>query len=326
MKTRNLTSGVAVGQDGQQLAVITEASSIPGQLTTLQRFGIDLLLVLVTLIWGGSFLIEQYSIRLVGPFTTLAMRFSIAALVLVLVFYKHFRRITRAEIVAGSTIGIFLFAGYALQTVGLQYTTTSMAGFLTALYVPLVPVFSLFILRQRLNVGIVVAVLFSFLGLILLSASNKFTLSFGPGELLLVGCSFAFALHIVAISKFAPRVDAINLSIVQITLTALLSALTMPLVHEPFALPSLSVWGANLFLGIGATAFALLVMNRVQQFISGIRATLSYALEPAWTGLFGYLVGERLGTFAWIGCLCILFAMIMGNIRFDLIAKRRKRA
>src|SRR5690348_9990359 len=157
MNTRDLTSDVVARKDGQKLAVITEVSSASGRLTALQRFGIDALLVFVTLIWGSSFLIEQYSIRLVGPFTTLAMRFGIATLVLVLVFYKHFRRITRAEIVAGSTIGIFLFAGYALQSLGLQYTTTSMTGFLTALYVPLVPVFSIFVLRQRLNAGIVVA-------------------------------------------------------------------------------------------------------------------------------------------------------------------------
>ena len=326
MNTKNLTSDVVARKDGQQLAVITEIPSAPGQLTVLQRFAIDALLVFVTLIWGSSFLIEQYSIRLVGPFTTLAIRFSIAALVLVLVFYQHFRRITRAEIVAGSTIGIFLFAGYALQALGLQDTTTSMTGFLTALYVPLVPVFSIFVLRQRLNIGIIIAVFLSFLGLVLLSLGNKFTLSFGPGELLVIGCAVAYALQIVAISKFAPRMDAVNLSIVQIALTALLCTLVIPIVHEPFAMPSLSVWGANLFLGVGATAFALLVMNRVQQFMSGVRATLIYALEPAWTGLFGYLVGERLGMLAWVGCLCILLAMVIGSIRFDLIAKRRKRA
>src|SRR5436305_8303329 len=114
MNTKNFTSDVVARKDGQQLAVITEVPSAPGQLTALQRFAIDVLLVFVTLIWGSSFLIEQYSIRLVGPFTTLAIRFGIAALVLVLVFYKHFRRITRAEIMAGSTIGVFLFAGYAL--------------------------------------------------------------------------------------------------------------------------------------------------------------------------------------------------------------------
>src|SRR5256885_10192020 len=102
MDTRNLISNVVARQDGQQLAVVTEVSSAPGQLTALQRFGIDALLVFVTLIWGSSFLIEQYSIRQIGPFTTLTMRFGIAALVLVLVFYKHFRHITRAEMVAGS--------------------------------------------------------------------------------------------------------------------------------------------------------------------------------------------------------------------------------
>ena len=325
MNRENLSITIVERQDKQQLAVGTSAPLTNRQLALWQRIGIDALLVLVTIIWGSSFLIVQDAIRLVGPFTFLAMRFGIGAVVLVLAFYKHFRRITRRELVAGSIIGLFLFAGYALQTLGLQTTSTSMTGFLTGLYVPLVPLLSIFILRQRLKGGVIAAIFLSFLGLILLSLNENFRLSFGSGELLILGCAIAYALHIVVVSRFALHGNAINISIVQIALTALLSLFAMPLAHERLTMPPLAVWSAALYLGIGATAFGLLAMNRVQQFVSSVRATLIYALEPVWTALLGFLIGERLSTFAWIGCLCILLAMLVGSIRLNFAYKRARR-
>src|SRR5437870_6293255 len=117
-----------------------ESTSLRSQLPQLERWRnvkVNALLVLVTMIWGSTFLIVQQTIRLTGPFTFLAMRFGIGALVLALVFHKRLARITRAEIVTGSIIGLFLFGVYALQTTGLQYITSTTAGFITGLHVPL---------------------------------------------------------------------------------------------------------------------------------------------------------------------------------------------
>lgn len=289
---------------------------ITPRLTFWQNMGVNLLLLLATLIWGSTFLVVKDSIKVTGPFTFLALRFSIGAVVLALLFHRRLRRITGAELRAGLIIGLFLFVAYALQTLGLQYTTTSMAAFITSLYVPFVPLFAILFLRQWPGNGVIPSILLSSLGLVLISFNNNFTFSFGLGELLTLGCAIAYALHIISISKFAPGADAINLSIIQIALTALLDWIAAPIAHEPLAMPPLSIWGSALFLGIFATAFCLVVMNRVQQFISSVRATLGYALEPVWTAAFGYLAGERLGPIAWAGCVCILLAMIVGNIRF----------
>jgi drug/metabolite transporter (DMT)-like permease len=153
----------------------------------------------------------------------------------------------------------------------------------------------------------------------LLSINATFTFSFGLGEMLILGCALANALHIVLISKFAPQADAINLATIQIALTALLNGIAIPIAHEQLAMPPLPVWGAMLFLGVVATAFTVVVMNSVQQYISSIRATLIYALEPVWTGLFGYFAGERLGVFALIGCACILLAMVLGGLPLPIL-------
>lgn len=283
----------------------------------------DLLLVLVTMIWGGTFLVVKDTVKISGPFTYLALSYSVGTLVLGLIFRKRLIRITRAEVISGLIIGIFLFTGYSLQTIGLQYTTVSKAGFITGLYVPLVPVFSFIFLRQKPTLSAIVAVVLSLIGLTLLSVTNQFNLVFGLGELLILGCAFAFALHIVCISKFAPHADAINLAIVQLALTSLLSLLCMPIAHEPFTLPPLIVWGSVLFMGIVDVAFCLLMMNWVQQFVSGTRATLIYALEPMWAAFFGFLLaGEILNLLAWIGCGCILLGMVVSRVRFPQLKKR----
>ncbi|MBO0795508.1 MAG: DMT family transporter [Ktedonobacteraceae bacterium] len=274
---------------------------------TLHRpagLSIGLVLLLSTLILGSTFLVTQRTITLVRPFTFLTLRFSIGALTLALIYHRRLARLSRFELLSGSLMGTILFSSYATQTFGLQYTTTSMAGFLNGLYVPFVPLLSTLLLRRWPALGATLGIALSFCGLVLLSLNEQFALSFGPGELLLLISAVASALHIVLISKYAPDADAINLSLVQIATMTLLSLLAIPIAREPFALPGWPVWLSALFLGMLANAFCLTVRNRVQQFISSERATLAYALETVWTALFGFLAGERLSLLAWIGCGC----------------------
>ncbi len=305
-----------------------EPTSLRYQLTQSERWRkvkVNALLVFVTMIWGSTFLIVQHTLKLTGPFTFLAMRFSIGALVLAVIFHKRLAQITRAEIITGSIIGLFLFGTYALQTTGLQYTTSSKAGFITGLYVPLVAILAVPLLRQKPTLGNMLGVMLSVAGLILISVNSSFQFTFGLGELLVMGCAIASALHVIYISKFAPRVDAMNLAIVQIALTAVLSFIAMPIAREPFVLPPLPVWESALFMGLAATAFALAVQNRVQQFVSSTQATLIYALELVWVGMLGSLAGEQLSLFAWIGCGCILLGMITGELRLSRIMKKINR-
>jgi drug/metabolite transporter (DMT)-like permease len=280
-----------------------------------RKLKVSALLVAVSMIWGSTFLIVQDSIRFAGPFTFLAIRFGIGALVLAVIFHKRLAQITRAEIITGSIIGLFLFGTYALQTVGLQYISSSKAGFITAMYVPLVAMLSVPLLRQKLTSGSVLGVMLSVVGITFISINSSWQFTFGLGELLTLGCAIAAALHIICISKFAPRVDAMNLALVQTVLTAILSLIAMPIAGEPFVLPPLPIWGSALFLGVAATAFALAVMNRAQQVVSSIQATLIYALEPVWAGMLGFLAGERLSLIAWIGCGCIFLGTIIGELR-----------
>ena len=272
------------------------------------------LLIVVTMIWGSSFLIVQHTLTLVGPFTFLAMRFGFAVLVLAFLFRKRLIHITYTEILTGSIIGLFLFASYAFQTVSLQYTSSSQAGFISGMYVPLVAILAIPLLKQKPALGGILGIFLSMSGLILLSIKNGFQITIGPGEILALACAFASALHVICISKFAPKADAINLTIVQIALTALLSLVAMPIAKEPFSIPPFAVWGSALFLGVVATAFCLAVMNWVQQFVSSTEAAMFYALELVWVSVLGHFAGDNLSLLGWIGCGCMLSSMVVGEL------------
>ncbi len=275
----------------------------------------DALLVFITMIWGSTFLVVKNTVRVSGPFTYLAFAYGVGALTVALIFRKRLVHMTRAELRNGLIIGLFLFTGYALQTMGLQFTTVSKAGFITGLNVPLIPVFMFLLLRQKASRGAVAGIIISFVGLFLLSFNNRLTPSIGIGELLIFGAAIAFALHVVCISRFSPGADATNLVIMQIALTSILSFIAIPLTHQPVFVPAWSFWIAVVLMGTLDIAFTLLVMNRVQQFIGGTKAALIYALEPVWAALAGLLVaGDVLSVPAWIGCACILAGMIVGRL------------
>jgi drug/metabolite transporter (DMT)-like permease len=305
-----MLSEKAMKTETQETATTTLRKASPA--STLRY---DALLVFITMIWGSTFLVVKYVVKLSGPFTYLAFAYGIGTLTLALIFRKRLARITRAELRNGLIIGLFLFTGYALQTTGLQFTTVSKAGFITGLNVPLIPVFMFLLLRQKASRGAVVGIILSFVGLFLLSFNNQLTLSIGVGELLIFGAAIAFALHVVNISRFSPGADATNLVIMQIGLSSLLSFIAIPIAHQPLFVPSWPFWIAVVLMGTIDVAFTLLVMNRVQQFIGGTKAALIYALEPVWAALTGlFLAGDVLSVPAWIGCGCILAGMIVGRL------------
>ena len=137
---------VKFAEDMRQRSHTTSVTSVPLRPYHLK---FDALLVLVTMIWGSTFLVVKETLKLTGPFTYLALSYGIGTLLLALIFHKRLLRIKRQDVMNGVIIGMFLFTGYALQTTGIQYTTVSKAGFITGMYVPLVPLFSFLFLRHK---------------------------------------------------------------------------------------------------------------------------------------------------------------------------------
>jgi drug/metabolite transporter (DMT)-like permease len=323
MTSKRLETIIIQENDSNNVAV--QGIEAPPGTRLRQWRGIPVTLLLIaTVIWGGTFLVTQNAIKLSSPFVYLFFCFGLGALTLTIIFHRQFKHITSIDLKGGVLIGFVTFVGYALQTYGLQYTTTSKSGFITGLYVPLVPILAFLFFRQRISVWASAGIALSFVGLILLSLSNTLDFTFGLGELLSVGGAIGFALQIISIGAFAPRANASIIATIQLAATALFSLLAIPFAHETFTLAPPPFWLAVLFMGTVNMGFCFIAMNWAQQFIPSTRASLFYALEPVWACFFGYLAGQTLSLPAWFGCGCILLGMIAGNLRWGEKSQMKK--
>lgn len=281
----------------------------------------SLALLAVTVIWGATFVMVKGAVALVDPLFFLALRFSLAFLVLAVIFWKELRKVSPRHLLAGIAIGIFLFGGYVFQTVGLQYTTASKAGFITGLYVVIVPLLSAIFLRKAPGKVVLVGVVLATVGLGFLSLRGDGSLAMG--DIIVFGSAVSFALHIMAVGRFAPDMDPRALTTIQIGAAALLSWLGA-VATGGIGLPlPLSVWWAAAFTGVLATALAFGVQCVAQRFISPTRTALIFTGEPVFAGAFGILLaGEILGPRSIAGCALILAGILMPPLRSRLLQSR----
>jgi drug/metabolite transporter (DMT)-like permease len=274
----------------------------------------DLWLALVTLIWGATFVVVKNELANIGPLAFVALRFTFAFAFMAIMMGRSIARIGRKQLAAGLLIGVFLFGGYAFQTVGLRYTTASKAAFITGLCVVLAPIFARLLLGQSPSIPAILGVILATVGLGLLSLVDSLALTFG--DLLVLACAMSFALHVVAISRFAPKMDTMALTTVQIGMVAVCGFVAM-LAMEP--LPTgigLGTVGVAAFMGLFATAFAFLIQNRVQAITTPTHTALVLSLEPVFGAIFAFLLaGERLGVREIVGCLLILAGMLVSELK-----------
>ena len=278
----------------------------------------ELALVAITMIWGTTFLIIRIAMRHSGPLFFVGLRFSAAGLFTLLVFPNALRHMTRRDMAAGALIGVTLFLGYGLQTYGLQTISSSDSAFITALYVPLVPLFQWLLLRRPPKLSGLIGIACAFTGLVLLSGGGGGT-RFGRGELATVGAAVAAAAEIVLISRFAGRVNLRQVTVVQLLVAGLLAFCAMPATGE--GTPRFSwIWLAAA-LGLGAaSALIQLTMNWAQEKVPPMRATVIYTGEPVWAGVIGRVAGDRLPPLALVGAGLILLGVFVS----ELIPSRRR--
>jgi drug/metabolite transporter (DMT)-like permease len=223
------------------------------------------------------------------------------------------RGMTLRELWAGLVIGLGIFAGYTLQTWGLQTISSSSSAFITAAYVPLVPVLQWIILRRRPRLASWIGVVLAFIGLLLVAAPQD-GVKMGKGELITLVSTVPIALEIIFISLFAGSVNILRVTVVQLAVTSLLAFACMVPAGE--AIPPFSWAVVIAACGLGAmTAIIQLVMNWAQRTVSPTRATLIYAGEPVWAGIIGRIAGDRLPPMALLGGAMIVAAVIVSELR-----------
>lgn len=272
------------------------------------------LLILITMFWGGTFLAVQYAVTLSGPFFFVGLRFAMAAFAVALLSLKTLRGLTLTELKAGAGIGVAIAMGYSLQTWGLQTISSSKSAFITAMYVPLVPLLQWLCLGRLPGVMSCIGIVLAFTGLILLAGPGDNLLALGEGELITLVGALAIAAEIILISAWAGKVDVRRVTVVQLATASLVAFIAMVPAGEsvPPLTPSLFMIGAG--LGI-FSAIIQVVMNWAQRSVSPTRATVIYTGEPVWAGIFGRFAGERLPALALLGGACIILGVLVSELK-----------
>jgi drug/metabolite transporter (DMT)-like permease len=268
-------------------------------------------LVLVTAVWGVTFVQIKDALETYPLFAFLALRFAIAVLTLAVPVAPRLRSLGRSGWLAGGALGSLLALGYALQTAGLQRTTVSAAGFVTGMYVVLTPVFAYVLFRIRVGWSVWLGVGLAVVGLSLLSGVSAGSV---VGDLLVLVAAAVYAVQIALMERFAPRYDALAFTTAEMV-AAFAGFAVVAAVAGQFDVPhGATVWGALLVTGVFASALAYLVQAWAQQRTSATRTALVFALEPVFAGIFGYaLSGDRLGALGWAGCGVIMSGILVAE-------------
>ncbi len=288
-----------------------------------------ILLVLVTLVWGATFVMIKDALGEVSPLLFNAIRMTLAALVLVAVYWRQLARLTRGTLRAGVTVGVFLWLGYEFQTTGLKLTTPSKSAFVTGFSVLLVPVFLAIGWKKAVNrwtmVGVGVALVGLYLMTVPAGGSGLNLESINRGDLLTLGCAVMFALQIIAMGRAMQHYRFEPVATLQAATAAALMFLTVPAAERAFIAWSPRVIWAIVITGVLGTAVAFTVQAWAQQFTPPTHTALIFLLEPVFAWLTSYLVlGERLGVRAGVGAMLILAGIMLSELKGASSAPREE--
>jgi drug/metabolite transporter (DMT)-like permease len=276
--------------------------------TGLQRVS-ELALILIAAVWGLTFVMVDDAIRELPVMAFLAYRFIPASLIVAVVFHRQLRALPRDGWRAAAVMGVFLTGGYIFQTLGMEATTASNAGFITGLFVVLTPVLGAIFLRQRIPVIAWVAAGVAMSGLWLLSgASGEFNTR---GDGLVLVCSFSLAAHILATASAVRRYDVGALLAIQLGVVGLITLAIGALAGDLEPPEGSTVWSALIVCSLVASALGFFVQTFAQQHAPPARTALILCAEPAFAGLFGWFLNdERLTATGWLGAALIMTAIV----------------
>jgi drug/metabolite transporter (DMT)-like permease len=277
---------------------------------------VDCSLIGVALIWGATFVIVKQALADVSTLLFLAIRFTLATIALAVIFRTQFRKLDKHSIRGGIMAGVFLFSGYVLQTFGLKYTSASKTGFITCLYIPLVPLFSSLVYKKVPRIPEILGVVSAFIGITLMSVQENI-LKIGLGEVLVACCAVAYAFHILVLGRFAGSSNSGILAITQIATGAVLAAVTFWWAEPVHIQWTRGVWIALAITSLFATAVAFAVQTWAQRYSSPTRTALIFSMEPVFAWVTSYLVaGEVLSTRGTIGAVLILTGILLVELRW----------
>ncbi len=293
-----------------------------------KRSGVSKALLLLTgLIWGVAFVAQSEGMNYVGGFTFNCCRFLIGGAVLIPCIF-FLRRINgnqwyslsgeerssqrRTGIIGGICCGIFICIASSLQQFGIAHTTVGKAGFITALYIVIVPIFGLF-LKKKVGLNIWISVAIAAVGMYLLCIKEGF--SIGRGDFLVFLCAIGFSVHILVIDYFSPKADGVLISCVQFFTAGVISGILMLIFEKPSWDAVLAAWAPVLYAGILSSGVGYTLQVVAQKDVDPTVASLILSLESVFSLLAGWVIlGQRLSAKELFGCVLVFAAIVLAQI------------
>ncbi|MGN0294435.1 MAG: DMT family transporter [Lachnospiraceae bacterium] len=271
-------------------------------------------LLTVTIIWGGGFAASDMALETMTPFQIMAVRFLIAAVLMTVLGRKQIPTITREEVRCGFWLGTALFAGFALQIIGLQYTTASKNAFLTATNVVFVPFIALFIYRKKIEIKSLIGAGMAIVGAGILSLQSDFSIGIGDGLTLL--CAVGFAFQIFLTGEYVGRIRPSVLNFLQMMTACVLSVIGLVATGGFHFQPSVKSMLAVLYLGVVSTTVCYLLQTVSQKYVDETKSAIILSMESVFGMLFSVLLlHESVTARMVIGSAMILAAVLVSEIQ-----------
>jgi drug/metabolite transporter (DMT)-like permease len=281
-----------------------------------------------TLIWGGTFALIKNAFTDISPLLFLGLRFGLATLIFLPFVYSHLKSANKKTLIAGSILGLFYFAGFATQSVGLNLTTATKSGFITGTFIIFIPILQLIIERRKPKWFNILSVFLVLIGLIMLSSKGENALDFikqlgsdfNIGDLLTLMCALLFAFQVVYVDVFTKKYDYLPMVFVQLLITGLGGFIfsyifSITSLEEVRLTVNLSVVTAILYTSIFASIITTIIQLKYQKTVSPTKAGIIFSIEPIFAAVFAYfLLNEKISNFGFVGCVLIFIGVIFSEI------------
>lgn len=296
----------------------------------MKKYTGEAALFAITIFWGVTFPLIKLALNDISPMYFIAVRFSLAALILLPFLWKPLVTAKKDLIVAGLFLGFLYFLGFATQTVGLRYTTATKSGFITGTFVIFIPILQLILEKKAPGKGNVIGILLVLVGLIFLSSKGLTFLdivselgsNFNIGDFLTLICAFFYALYVVYIDIITKKFDYKALIILQVLFTGF-AGYVFTFLFKTTGIETMksdfnsTVILVILYTTIFSSILATIVQTKYQKVVTPTKAGIIFSLEPIFAALFAYLIiQESISSFAIIGCLFIFTGVLVSEL-FD---------
>ncbi len=283
---------------------------------TKRELAADAILVLTAMIWGTGFVVMKNTLDSVPPAAIIAIRYAIASVLTAIMFRKHMKGLTRADVARGAATGVLLSLAYIIQTIGLQYTTAGKNAFLTTVYVLLVPFGCYFVLKQKLRAKNFIAAALMLLGIGFLSLDGE-SGGLNIGDVLTLVCGVFYAAHIMAIERNQKKMDAYALIVLQFFFASAFALVYHLIFERGMAIEVNSgVIGGLVYLSVFSTTIAMSLQNIGQSMAPASHAAILLSLESVFGALASCIfLGEVVTQKMMLGFGVIFAALVVNELR-----------